>query len=79
MTIFSSRYMKKAAEYRIHAHECRQLAARVNIAEQREQLLLMAKTWESLAEDREAFVQRHPELALRFPATLSGTKTDLSQ
>ena len=32
--------------------------------EQRDQLLAMAETWDMLAADRSALVQRHPELAL---------------
>ena len=56
--------MKKASEYRQHAVECRQLAAAMQSGEQRDQLLAMAETWDMLAADRSALVQRHPELAL---------------
>jgi hypothetical protein len=56
--------MKKASEYRQHAEECRALAQRMDEVH-RAQLLEMARTWESLADDREALVGRHPELA--FP------------
>lgn len=45
--------MKKAAEYRQHALECRALAARMELGEHREQLLRMAAAWEELARDRE--------------------------
>ncbi|RDI61840.1 hypothetical protein [Microvirga subterranea] len=54
--------MKTASEYRKHAEECRVLARQVPEGEQREQLLEMARTWESLAETREGLVRNHPEL-----------------
>jgi hypothetical protein len=54
--------MKTAAEYRKHAEECRVLARQMPEGEQREQLLEMARTWESLAETREGLVRNHPEL-----------------
>ena len=44
--------MKKASEYRKHAQECRALAKRMAHGEQRDQLLAMAQTWDSLAEQR---------------------------
>lgn len=44
--------MKRAEEYRRHAADCRQLAGLVK-GEHREQLLAMAATWDSLAEERE--------------------------
>lgn len=56
--------MKKASEYRQHAHECRDLAAKMASADQREQLLEMARHWDQLAGDRAALIERHPELAL---------------
>ena len=46
--------MKKAAEYRDHAAQCRALAAQMDRAEQREQLLQMAQAWDAIAEQREA-------------------------
>lgn len=55
--------MKKASEYRKHAEECRALAKQVPEGPQREQLLEMARTWDALANDRDALVQRHPEIA----------------
>jgi hypothetical protein len=55
--------MKKASEYRQHAQECRDLAATMESAAQRDQLLEMAAHWEKLAEDRMALIRRHPELA----------------
>ncbi len=55
--------MKKASEYRKHAEECRILAKQVPEGPQREQLLEMARTWDNLANDRDALVKKHPELA----------------
>jgi hypothetical protein len=56
--------VKKASEYRKHAEECRTLARQVPEGPQRDQLLEMARTWEALADDRDALVQKHPEIAL---------------
>jgi 23S rRNA maturation mini-RNase III len=51
--------MKTADDYRKHAHECRMLARQCKKNEERDQLLLMAKTWSSLAEEwEEAQVKR---------------------
>ena len=56
--------MKKASEYRLHAQECRQLAAKMESGDQREQLLNMARHWDQLAADRAQLIAAHPELAL---------------
>jgi hypothetical protein len=56
--------VKKASEYRKHAEECRNLARQVPEGPQREQLLEMARTWDSLANDRDNLIQKHPEIAL---------------
>ncbi len=56
--------MKKASEYRTHAAECRQLAAKMASGDQRDQLLEMAANWEKMATERSDLVRRHPELAL---------------
>jgi hypothetical protein len=56
--------MKKASEYRQHAEECRVLAQRMELGDQRNQLLEMAATWDKLAADRSELVRRHPEMAL---------------
>ena len=56
--------MKKASEYRQHAEECRQLAARMDVGEHRDQLLEMAATWERLADERSELIRRHPDMAL---------------
>jgi len=55
--------VKKASEYRKHAEECRILAKQVPEGPQREQLLEMARTWDNLANDRDALVKKYPELA----------------
>jgi hypothetical protein len=55
--------MKKASEYRQHAKECRDLAAQMESAPQREQLIEMAEHWEKLARDRLALIAKHPDLA----------------
>jgi hypothetical protein len=55
--------MKKASEYRQHAHECRQLAASMASDEQRALMLQMADHWDKLAADRIDLIRRHPELA----------------
>jgi hypothetical protein len=45
--------MKKVAEYLSRVEECRTLARRARSPRDREMLLNMATTWESLAEARE--------------------------
>lgn len=55
--------MKKASEYRQHALECRDLAAKMETERDREQMLSIAAHWEQLARDRVALIQNHPELA----------------
>jgi hypothetical protein len=56
--------LKKAADYRKHAEQCRRLARRMAEPAQKEQLLVMAETWEQLARDRESLTRRYPELRL---------------
>jgi hypothetical protein len=56
--------VRKASEYRQHAVECRELAKRMGAGEQREQLLKMADTWDSLAAERSELVRQHPELSI---------------
>jgi hypothetical protein len=46
---------------RQHAEECRTLARQLPEGEQRNQLLEMARTWDSLAETRKALIHNHPE------------------
>jgi hemerythrin-like domain-containing protein len=51
-------FVKKASEYRHHAAECRALAQGMKDEGHRAQLLVMAQTWESLAEVRERRTRR---------------------
>ena len=44
--------MKKVSEYRQHAAECRALAAKMAVDENRGQMLEMAATWDRLADER---------------------------
>jgi hypothetical protein len=55
--------MKKASDYRKHAEECRALAKGMKQAEQREQLLAMAQTWERLADQRDITSRNEAEMA----------------
>jgi len=55
--------MKKAAEYRRHAQECRALARNAATEQERTQFLEISATWESLALDRENFNAQHPQMA----------------
>src|SRR5579884_3585019 len=55
--------MKKASEYRQLAQDCRELAAKMELGEQREQLMRMAAHWEQLARDRLTMIKLHPEIA----------------
>ena len=50
--------MKTADDYRKHAHECRTLARQCKKDEERNQLLLMAQTWASLADEREELLAK---------------------
>ena len=54
----------KASDYRQHAQYCRDLARHTPPGEPREQLLEIAKTWDTLAVERPEWVQQHLELAL---------------
>ena len=53
--------MKKAAEYREHALECRRLASGMAADGHREQLLEMAATWERMADEREKIAHLHED------------------
>jgi hypothetical protein len=53
----------KASDYRQHAQYCRDLAKHTPPGEPREQLLEIAKTWDTLAVERPEWIQQHPELA----------------
>jgi hypothetical protein len=48
--------MKKASEYHQHAEECRDMASRATSEEQRQTLIKMADTWDSLGSEREAML-----------------------
>jgi len=62
--------MKKASEYKRHAQECRNMMASVS-DEQRAMLETMARTWDSLAADRERrAAQTRRIAALEATATL---------
>jgi hypothetical protein len=65
--------VKKASEYRLHADECRTLAAQMESGEQRDQLLTMAANWDQLAAERAELIRRHPELALDGEADEEGS------
>jgi hypothetical protein len=45
--------LKKTEEYRRHAAACRDLARHAQNGEHRNQLLIMAETWDGLAVERE--------------------------
>jgi hypothetical protein len=45
--------MKKASEYRTHAAECRTMMVNATADEQKAMLETMARTWDTLAQDRE--------------------------
>jgi len=45
--------MRKTAEFRQHAAECRAMARTIQKEDHREQLLKMAEIWDSLATERE--------------------------
>lgn len=55
--------MKTVQEYRQHAAECRQLAARARTAEDRDMIIKMAETWEELASSREKMLQTRADAA----------------
>ena len=57
--------MKKASEYRQNAEQCRALARSMPAGNDRDQVLEMAATWDTLATERLRLIQRHPELAIR--------------
>src|SRR5215210_2825039 len=52
----------KASDYRQHAQYCRDLAKHTPPGEPREELLEIAKTWETLALEKPEWVQQHREL-----------------
>jgi len=64
--------MKKASEYRKHADECRRMLASFATAEQKAMLENMAKTWDTLADDRERQVVQRGRLT-RFETSTEET------
>ena len=54
--------MRKIEDYRKHAEECRLMLARSRTEDERQMLLNMAATWESLAKDREDQIARQQRL-----------------
>jgi hypothetical protein len=56
--------MQKIDDYQRHAQQCRDLAAKMDVPEVREQLLIMAKLWEDIAAERATFVSEHPQFAI---------------
>jgi hypothetical protein len=50
--------MTKAEEYKKHAQSCRAMARVISNQEHRQGLIKMAETWESLAADRIAQIER---------------------
>ncbi len=61
--------MRKAAEYRQHAQECRSIAAAMGAHEHREQLLEMAATWERMAAERERSAQLEEDRSFEVKST----------
>jgi hypothetical protein len=68
--------MKKIEDYRQHADECRSLANRSRSAEERDMLLNMAQTWDSLAVDRGTHIARQKRLADLEKATATTFNPD---
>ena len=60
--------MKKAAEYRHHAQECRTLARNAQNGEHRTSLLNVAETWEALAAERERLLRQQESVEATFHA-----------
>jgi hypothetical protein len=54
--------MKKVEDYRAHAAECRSMANRAPSPGDRVMLMNMAATWESLAADRQAHIDRQARM-----------------
>jgi hypothetical protein len=55
--------MKKVEDYRAHADECRSMANHARSPEDKAMLMNMAATWESLAVDRQAHLDRLARIA----------------
>jgi hypothetical protein len=55
--------MQKIEDYRSHAEECRVMARRARLQGEREMLLNMAHTWDTLATNRAAQIARQKRIA----------------
>jgi hypothetical protein len=55
--------MNKIEDYRAHADECRSMARRARSPEDKAMLMNMAATWESLAVNRLAHLDRQARIA----------------
>jgi hypothetical protein len=54
--------MQKVEDYRKHAAECRAMAGRSRSPEDRDMLLNMAQTWDTLASNRETQIARQQRM-----------------
>ena len=54
--------MKKVQDYRQHADECRILARKARTDEERLQLMTIATTWDTLAEERERLLKDNADV-----------------
>ena len=54
--------MRKVEDYRKHAEECRAMLARTRSEDERQMLLRMSETWESLAQNREEQIARQKRI-----------------
>jgi hypothetical protein len=61
--------MQKVKDYRTHAQECRDLAARAGNDSDRQMLLDMAATWETMAIGRAQQLQRNRRIRALDQAT----------
>ena len=68
--------MKKVEDYRAHAAECRSMADRARSPEDRAMLMNMAATWESLAFDRQAHIERQARMDKLESATAASIPID---
>jgi hypothetical protein len=54
--------MQKVEDYRRHAEECRNMARRARLPEERDMLLNMARTWDNLASYRSTQISRRQRM-----------------
>jgi hypothetical protein len=55
--------MKEIEDYRAHSDECRSMANRARSPEDNAMLMNMAATWDSLAVNRQAHIERQARMA----------------